>query len=281
MRLLRVGAPGAERPAVLDDQAVLRDASRVVHDVDGSLLGDADRLGRLAAAVPVLPVLAPGVRVGPPIARPGKIVGIGLNYSDHVAEAGVPMPDEPAVFLKAPSSMAGPFDDVVLPTGSVATDWEVELGVVLGRHLGRRATEESARSAVGGYVAVNDITERDLAARGPTWAKGKSCDTFCPVGPWLVTPDEVADPQDLDLALWVNGRQHQDGSTRNMVVDVARLLVFVSSLMTLEPGDMVLTGTPGGVAVGQPEPKPFLRPGDVVELELTGLGRQRSVVRED
>jgi 2-keto-4-pentenoate hydratase/2-oxohepta-3-ene-1,7-dioic acid hydratase in catechol pathway len=278
MRLVRVGAAGEERPGVLDGDGVLRDASGVVAEVDGALLADPDLLDRLRAAVPGLPRLDPGSRLGPPIARPGKIVGIGLNYADHAAETGVPLPNEPVVFLKAPSSLAGPTDPIRLPRGSTATDWEVELGVVVGRRLGSGADLAAVRAAVGGYVAVNDVTERELAARGPTWAKGKCCDTFCPVGPWLRTADEVPDPQGLALELSVNGVRRQSGSTRRMAYGVLDLLGFLSSLMTLEPGDLVLTGTPGGVATGRPEPRPFLRAGDLVELEVEGLGRQRTPV---
>jgi 2-keto-4-pentenoate hydratase/2-oxohepta-3-ene-1,7-dioic acid hydratase in catechol pathway len=280
MRLLRVGPVGAERPAVLDDAGVLRDASTLVDDVDGALLADAVRLDRLERARPGLPAVPDGARIGPPVARPGKIVGIGLNYADHAAEAGVALPDEPVVFLKAPSSITGPYDDLVLPSGSVATDWEVELGVVIGGTLRDGCSAGEARRAIGGYVAVNDVTERDRAAAGPTWAKGKCADTFCPIGPWLVTPDEVGDPQRLDLALWVNEQCRQRSSTAHMAVGVIALVQFLSTLMTLEPGDLVLTGTPGGVAVGRPEPKPFLRAGDVVELEIETLGRQRTPVRQ-
>ncbi|HWU21650.1 MAG TPA: fumarylacetoacetate hydrolase family protein [Nocardioides sp.] len=282
MRLLRVGPPGAERPAVLDDDGVLRDLSSVVADLDPWVLGSAEALDevRRALAAGVLPEVPPGLRVGAPVARPGKVVGIGLNYRDHAAESGVPLPETPVMFLKPSSSICGPYDAIELPPGSAATDHEVELGVVLGRTLRGCADPATALAAVAGYVAANDVTERALLAAGPTWTKGKCCDTFTPLGPWLVTPEDVPDPQGLVLQLWVDGELRQSGSTKTMAFGVAGLLCAVSALMTLEPGDAVLTGTPGGVAAGRPEPKPFLRAGQVVELEVAGLGRQRTPVVE-
>jgi len=280
VRLLRVGPPGAERPAALDDAGVLRDLSSVTPDVDGRLLADPVALAavRAALAAASLPVLPPGLRVGPPVARPGKVVGIGLNYKDHAAEAGVPIPDEPVVFLKPSTSVSGPFDPIVLPAGSESSDHEVELGVVVGRLLKDCVEPAEALAAVGGYLTVDDVTERARLAKGPTWAKGKCADTFTPIGPWLVSPDEVGDPQQLTLELSVNGASRQSGSTALMAYGVGELLAYVSTLMTLEPGDLVLTGTPGGVAAGRPEPKPFLRAGDVVEAEVSGLGLQRTPV---
>jgi 2-keto-4-pentenoate hydratase/2-oxohepta-3-ene-1,7-dioic acid hydratase in catechol pathway len=280
VRLLRVGPPGAERPAALDDAGVLRDLSSVTPDVDGRLLADPVALAavRAALAAASLPVLPPGLRVGPPVARPGKVVGIGLNYKDHAAEAGVPIPDEPVVFLKPSTSVSGPFDPIVLPAGSESSDHEVELGVVVGRLLKDCSDPTAALAAVGGYLTVDDVTERARLAKGPTWAKGKCADTFTPIGPWLVTPDEVGDPQQLTLELSVNGASRQSGSTALMAYGVGELLAYVSTLMTLEPGDLVLTGTPGGVAAGRPEPKPYLRPGDLVEAEVSGLGLQRTPV---
>ena len=280
MRLLRIGPPGRERPAALDESGVIRDLSSITADLDGGFLADPVALSaaRQAVGSGALPELSGRLRVGPPIRRPGKVVGIGLNYRDHAAEAGVQVPATPVMFLKPGSSVVGPYDDVVLPPGSTATDHEVELGVVIGRTLRRGSGEDQARAAVAGYVAANDVTERELLAAGPTWTKGKCCDTFTPIGPWLVTADEVADPQALSLELWVNGGLRQSGSTKLMAFGVAELLCAVSDLMTLEPGDLVLTGTPGGVAAGRPEPKPFLRDGDVVELEVEGLGRQRTTV---
>jgi len=276
MRILRVGPAGRERPAALDEAGVLRDLSAITADVDGSFLADpvAMTAARQAVASGALPELPGRLRTGPPIRRPGKVVGIGLNYVDHAAEAGLPVPEAPVMFLKPGSSVVGPYDDIVLPPGSTATDHEVELGVVIGRTLRRGSDQDQARAAVAGYVAANDVTERELLAAGPTWTKGKCCDTFTPIGPWLVTADEVADPQALSLELWVNGGLRQSGNTKLMAYGVTELLCAVSELMTLEPGDLVLTGTPGGVAAGRPEPKPFLRDGDVVELEVEGLGRQ-------
>jgi 2-keto-4-pentenoate hydratase/2-oxohepta-3-ene-1,7-dioic acid hydratase in catechol pathway len=281
MRLLRFGPVGDVRPAGLDGDGVLRDLSSVVHDVDGALLGDPISLSRARAALEAgdLPRVPLDVQLAPPLARPGKIVGIGLNYRDHAAEAGATLPERPVVFLKASSSLSGPHDAIELPEGSAATDYEVELGVVIGTVLRRCTDHATALAAVGGYVAANDVTERGLASDGPTWAKGKCSDTFTPVGPWLVTPDEVPDPQALELELRVNGGLRQRGSTENMAFGIAEILCYLSSLMTLEPGDLVLTGTPGGVAATRPEPKPFLRDGDVVELHVAGLGRQRTRVR--
>ncbi|KAA1426579.1 fumarylacetoacetate hydrolase family protein [Nocardioides antri] len=281
MRLLRVGRAGSERPAGFDADGVLRDLASVVGDIDGALLADDRALAAVAAALGsgMLPAVPPGARRGAPVARPGKVVGIGLNYRCYAAESGAAVPERPVVFLKPGSTVCGPEDGIELPPGSTATDHEVELGVVVGRTLRRCDDPARALGSVGGYVAVNDVTERHLAADGPTWAKGKCCDTFTPAGPWLVTPDDVADPQALALELRVNGELRQRGSTADMAFSVAELLCYLSGLMTLEPGDLLLTGTPAGVAAGRPDPKPFLRDGDVVELEVEGLGRQRTPVR--
>lgn len=280
MRLLSVGPPGQERPAALDDQDVLRDLSAIVPAIDGDLLGDPERLElvRDAIASGNLPVVADGTRIGPPVARPGKVVGIGLNYEDHAEEAGVAIPDEPVVFLKPSTSVVGPHDAIELPPGSTMTDYEVELGVVIGRRLSRCRDPRQALASVGGYLTADDVSERARIAAGPTWAKGKCADTFTPIGPWLVTPDAVGDPQALGLELWVDGERRQRGTTARMAYGVGELLAFLSTLMTLEPGDLVLTGTPGGVAALRPEPRPFLREGHVVEAEVTGLGRQRTRV---
>ncbi|PVG84549.1 2-hydroxyhepta-2,4-diene-1,7-dioate isomerase [Nocardioides gansuensis] len=279
MRLLRVGPPGRERPAALDADGILRDLSGVVPEIDGALLADPVRMAGLRQLVlPGLPAVRGNVRIGPPVARPGKVVGIGLNYKDHAAEAGLAIPDEPVVFLKPSTTVSGPYDPVELPPGSTSSDHEVELGVVLGRRLKGCTDPAAALDAVGGYLTADDLTERAQLAKGPTWAKGKCADTFTPIGPWLVTADEVGDPQALSLELSVNGCVRQSGSTSLMAYGVGELLAFVSCLMTLEPGDLVLTGTPGGVAAGRPDPKPFLREGDVVEAEVSGLGRQRTPV---
>jgi 2-keto-4-pentenoate hydratase/2-oxohepta-3-ene-1,7-dioic acid hydratase in catechol pathway len=281
MRLLRVGPPGCERPAALDADGVLRDLSSVAAEIDGALLADDRALAAVAVALRsgTLPEVAPRARRGAPFARPGNVVGIGLNYRCYAAESGAAVPERPVVFLKPGSTVCGPEDGIDLPPGSTATDHEVELGVVIGRTLRHCDDPARALGSVGGYVAVNDVTERNLAADGPTWAKGKCCDTFTPAGPWLVTADDVADPQALSLELRVNRELRQGGNTEDMVFSVAELLCYLSGLMTLEPGDLVLTGTPAGVAAGRPDPKPFLRDGDVVELEVEGLGRQRTPVR--
>lgn len=280
MRLLSVGSPGQERPAALDDQDVLRDLSAIVPAIDGDLLGDPERLRKVQEALASggLPRVPDGTRIGPPVARPGKIVGVGLNYEDHAEEAGATIPDEPVVFLKPSTSVVGPNDAIELPPGSTMTDYEVELGVVVGRRLSRCRDPQQALAAVGGYLTADDVSERARIAAGPTWAKGKCADTFTPIGPWLVTPDAVGDPQTLGLRLWVDGEQRQCGTTARMALDVGGILAFLSRLMTLEPGDLVLTGTPGGVAALRPEPRPFLREGNVVEAEVTGLGRQRTRV---
>ncbi|WP_406024509.1 fumarylacetoacetate hydrolase family protein [Nocardioides sp. NBC_00850] len=280
MRLLSVGPPGQERPAALDDQDVLRDLSAIVPAIDGDLLGDPERLRLIQDLIALgrLPVVAGGTRIGPPVARPGKVVGIGLNYEDHAEEAGVAIPDEPVVFLKPSTTVVGPHDAIELPPGSSMTDYEVELGVVIGRQLSRCRNPQQALAAVGGYLTADDVSERARIAAGPTWAKGKCADTFTPIGPWLVTPDAVGDPQALGLELWVDGERRQRGTTARMAYGVGELLAFLSTLMTLEPGDLVLTGTPGGVAALRPEPRPYLREGHVVEAEVTGLGRQRTRV---
>ncbi|MFE3725412.1 fumarylacetoacetate hydrolase family protein [Nocardia sp. NPDC059154] len=263
----------------IDDEGALRDLSSVTADIDGRLLGDPAALSavRSALAAGSLPEVDPAARVGAPIARPGKVIGIGLNYTDHAAAIGAAIPERPVVFLKPGTTVSGPYDAIELPPGSRATDHEVELGVVMGRTLRDCPDAATALGAVGGYVTANDVTERNGIAGEPTWVKGKSFDTFTPIGPWLVTPDEVAEPQALSLQLWVNGEQRQAGTTGNMVAGVGELLRYLSTLMTLEPGDLVLTGTPGGVAVSRPEPKPYLRDGDVVVVEVGGLGRQQTL----
>ncbi|MFF7437133.1 fumarylacetoacetate hydrolase family protein [Streptomyces sp. NPDC008122] len=279
MKLLRVGPPGAERPALLDQDGTLRDLSALVDDIDGGLLADASALDRVrgAAAAGVLPALdATGLRVGPPVGRIGKVVCIGLNYHGHAAETGQATPVEPVVFLKAADTVVGPDDTVLVPRGSVKTDWEVELAIVIGRTARYLETDEEALAHVAGYAVAHDVSEREFQIeRGGTWDKGKNCETFNPLGPWLVTADEVPDPQDLGLKLWVNGELKQDGHTSDQIFPVAEVVRYVSRFMTLYPGDVINTGTPAGVAMGQPEPKPYLRPGDVVELEVEGLGRQR------
>ncbi|MGK5739332.1 fumarylacetoacetate hydrolase family protein [Micromonospora sp. URMC 103] len=279
MRLLRVGEPGRERPALLDEAGRVRDLGGVIEDLDGAFLA-ADGLGRLAdLRAEELPILATeGLRVGPPL-RPGKVVCIGLNYRDHAAETGAPLPAEPVVFLKASDTVVGPDDTVLVPRGSTRTDWEVELAVVIGRTARYLSSVDEAMGCVAGYAIAHDVSEREFQLeRGGQWDKGKSCETFNPLGPWLVTADEVPDPQRLGLRLWVNGRLRQDGNTADMVFPVGEIVRYLSHFMVLYPGDVINTGTPAGVALGQPDPKPYLVAGDVVELEIDGLGRQRQEV---
>ncbi|MFJ9755300.1 fumarylacetoacetate hydrolase family protein [Streptomyces sp. NPDC101149] len=284
MKLLRVGTAGAERPAVLDAEGTLRDLSGLVPDIDGPLLADDAALGRIraAAASGELPELDPdGLRIGPPLARIGKIVCIGLNYHDHARETGAQPPAEPVIFFKASDTVVGPHDTVLVPRGSTKTDWEVELAVVIGRTARYLESEEEALAHVAGYAVAHDVSEREFQIeRGGTWDKGKNCETFNPLGPWLVTADEVPDPQGLSLKLWVNGELKQDGTTAEQIFPVAEVVRYVSRFMTLYPGDVINTGTPAGVALGQPNPKPYLRAGDVVELEIEGLGRQRQELKD-
>ncbi|MFB7637126.1 fumarylacetoacetate hydrolase family protein [Streptomyces sp. NPDC056149] len=283
MKLLRVGTVGAERPALLDADGVLRDLSSLVTDIDGALLADHAALTRVraAAAAGDLPALdADGLRIGPPVAGIGKVVCIGLNYHDHARETGATTPEEPIIFMKAPDTVVGPDDPVLIPRGSVKTDWEVELAVVIGRTARYLDTHEQALAAVAGYAVAHDVSERAFQIeRGGQWDKGKNCETFNPLGPWLVTADEVPDPQALGIRLWVNGELKQNGTTAEQIFPVAEVVRYVSQFMTLYPGDVINTGTPAGVAMGQPEPKPYLRAGDVVELEVEGLGRQRQSLR--
>ncbi|MGW2057161.1 fumarylacetoacetate hydrolase family protein [Streptomyces sp. NPDC001840] len=285
MKLLRVGTAGAERPALLDqDGTTLRDLSGLVTDIDGALLANEAALDRIraAAAAGELPVLdGEGVRTGPPLARIGKIVCIGLNYHDHARETGAEIPGEPIIFFKAPDTVVGPEDTVLVPRGSRKTDWEVELAVVIGRTARYLDSVEDGLAHVGGYAVSNDVSEREFQIeRGGTWDKGKNCETFNPLGPWLVTADEIPDPQALPMRLWVNGELQQNGTTADQIFGVGEVVRYVSQFMTLYPGDVINTGTPAGVALGKPEPKPYLRAGDVVELEIEGLGRQRQEFKD-
>jgi 2-keto-4-pentenoate hydratase/2-oxohepta-3-ene-1,7-dioic acid hydratase in catechol pathway len=278
VKLLRVGPVGQERPVVLDDAGNLRDIGEP--EINGAFLasGGVARV-REALERDALPVVEEeGLRVGAPIARPGKIVCIGLNYSDHAAESGAEVPAEPVVFMKAANTMVGPYDEVLVPRGSVKTDWEVELAIIIGKKARYLGSREEAREVIAGYAISNDVSEREFQLeRGGQWDKGKSCETFNPLGPWLVTADEVSDPQNLPLRLWVNGELRQDGDTKNMIFDVAEIVRYLSQFMVLEPGDVINTGTPAGVALGMPG-QPYLRAGDVMELEIGGLGRQRQTV---
>ncbi|MGW7197378.1 fumarylacetoacetate hydrolase family protein [Streptomyces chryseus] len=286
MKLLRVGTAGAERPALLDQDGTLRDLSGLVTDIDGDLLADEAALGRLRAAaaggeLPAIDDAAGTLRVGPPLGRIGKIVCIGLNYHDHAAETGAAIPPEPIIFFKAPDTVVGPDDTVLVPRGSIKTDWEVELAVVIGRTARYLDSAEDGLAHVAGYAVAHDVSEREWQIeRGGTWDKGKNCETFNPLGPWLVTADEIPDPQGLGLKLWVNGELKQDGTTADQIFAVGEVVRYVSQFMTLYPGDVINTGTPAGVAMGQAEPKPYLRSGDVVELEVEGLGRQRQELKD-
>ncbi|HSX95899.1 MAG TPA: fumarylacetoacetate hydrolase family protein [Streptomyces sp.] len=277
MKLLRVGAPGEERPAVRTDDGRLLDLSSVVLDIDGAFLasGGVDR-ARAAVEAGGLPVLDPeGLRIGAPLARPGKIVCVGLNYRDHAAETGAPIPPRPVVFMKDPGTVVGPYDEVLIPRGSVRTDWEVELGVVVGRRARYLESPQEAAGVIAGYVVSHDVSEREFQLEySSQWDLGKSCETFNPLGPWLVTADEAGDPQNLGLRLSVDGVKRQDGHTRDMIFPVHEIVAYLSRYMVLEPGDVINTGTPAGVALGLPG-TPYLRPGDTVELEIDGLGSQR------
>jgi 2-keto-4-pentenoate hydratase/2-oxohepta-3-ene-1,7-dioic acid hydratase in catechol pathway len=276
VKLLRVGPPGGERPAVLDHDGQLRDASGLIADVDATTLGAGGTVA-LAEAVASgsLPTLPADIRIGAPV-QPGKIVCIGLNYRDHAAETGAPCPDEPVVFLKAADTVVGAYDDVRIPRRSTKTDWEIELGVVIGTTARYLESEDEAAGCIAGYTISHDVTEREFQhERGGQWDKGKSCETFNPLGPWLVTADEVPDPQALGLELLVNGVRRQHSTTAAMIFPVLTLVRYLSWFMVLRPGDLINTGTPAGVAFGQVEPKPYLRPGDIVELAVDGLGRQR------
>jgi 2-keto-4-pentenoate hydratase/2-oxohepta-3-ene-1,7-dioic acid hydratase in catechol pathway len=279
MRLLRVGEPGAERPAVERDGRWF-DARSVTQDFDGQFFAEGG-IARLTSALDageLSEVASDGVRVGAPVATPGKIVCIGLNYRDHAAETGAAIPGEPVVFMKDPSTVVGPYDEVLVPRGSTKTDWEVELGVVIGAEARYLEDTEAAREVVAGYLVSHDVSEREFQLeRGGQWDKGKSCETFNPLGPYLVPAEAVADPQQLGLRLWVNGTQRQDGSTTDMIFPVLEVIRYLSQFMVLRPGDLVNTGTPAGVALGLPG-TPYLRAGDVVELEIDGLGRQRQAL---
>jgi 2-keto-4-pentenoate hydratase/2-oxohepta-3-ene-1,7-dioic acid hydratase in catechol pathway len=279
MKLFRHGPRGHELPGLVDADGRLRDLSAQIGDIAASDLAH-DRLQRLRGLDPyALPELPPGTRLGVPWHGVGKCVCVGLNYRDHAAESGLALPAEPVLFLKAGTALTGPDDPVVLPRESVKTDWEVELGVVIGRRA-RYVDEADALSHVAGYCIVHDVSERSYQLeRGGTWDKGKGCDTFGPLGPWLVTRDEVSDPQDLRLVLEINGERMQDGSTKDMVFGVAALVSYISRFMTLEPGDLVATGTPAGVGMGR-HPQRFLKPGDAVRLAIDGLGEQNTVVCE-
>lgn len=274
MRFVRYGARGAEKPGILDDNGRIRDLSGQIADLSGEVLARLDGLSADGPEIQGTP------RLGPPVAGTGKIICIGLNYADHAAETGVTPPPEPLIFMKATSAITGPNDPIRIPRGAEKTDWEAELGIVIGRPA-KYVDEAGAMAHVAGFVAVNDVSERDYQFhRSGQWTKGKSCDSFAPVGPWLVTPDEVGDPQALGLRLSVNGRMRQDGNTDQMIFGVARLVSHLSQFFTLEPGDIVATGTPPGVGFGL-DPPQYLKPGDEVRLEIDRLGVQQMRVEQD
>lgn len=279
MKLMRLGAPGRERPVALTDQDTVFDLSSVLNPHIPWTAADLARADRHVAAGTLPRIHMESLRVGAPIPRPGAIVCIGLNYREHAVEAEVPVPEEPAVFLKMPSTIVGPHDDILIPRGSTKTDYEVELGLVLGQEVRYLETAEEGLAAVAGYVVSNDISEREFQLeRAGQWDKGKNCETFNPLGPWFVTADEVGDPRNLGLRLWVNGELRQNGNISDLVFWVGELVRYLSQFMVLHPGDVINTGTPAGVAFGHPDPKPYLRPGDVLEAEIDRLGRTRHVL---
>jgi 2,4-diketo-3-deoxy-L-fuconate hydrolase len=277
MKLVRYGRPGKEKPGLLDEEGRLRDLSGAIADIDAAQLSD-KAIRKLAKLDPkTLPLVRGTPRMGVPVKGVGKFIGIGLNYADHAAEAGLAVPSEPIVFMKAISCLSGADDAVMLPLGSKKTDWEVELGVVIGTRA-QYVSEADALNYVAGYCVVNDLSERNFQMeRGSQWDKGKGCDTFGPVGPWLVTRDEVMDVQDLDLYLELNGKRMQTGNTSTMIFSVAQIISYLSRFMTLEPGDVIATGTPPGVGQGR-KPQRFLKKGDALRLGIAGLGEQQQDV---
>ncbi|MBE7732069.1 fumarylacetoacetate hydrolase family protein [Devosia faecipullorum] len=279
MKLLRVGAKGAEKPAILAQDGSIRDLSSIVNDIGGEALTP-EGLAKIAAAdIDSLPKLDENQRIGACVANVGKFICIGLNYADHAAETGAKIPEEPIIFIKATSAIIGPNDDVIIPKNAIKPDWEVELGIVIGKEA--RYTEEAdALDHVAGYCLVNDVSERHFQTeRGGTWDKGKGCDTFGPIGPWVVTKDEIADPQNLGMWLEVDGHRYQNGSTKTMIFGVANVVSYVSQFMSLQPGDIISTGTPPGVGMGiKPEPV-WLKPGNVMRLGIDGLGEQTQNVK--
>lgn len=274
MKLMRIGAKGAEKPAILAADGTIRDLSAIVDDIAGKDLSPANLERIRTADMASLPEIDATQRIGPCVGRVGKFICVGLNYADHAAESGLKVPNEPVLFMKATSAICGPNDDVIIPKNSRKTDWEVELGVVIGTEA-RYVDEADALSHVAGYCVVNDLSEREFQTeRSGQWVKGKSADTFGPIGPWLVTPDEVGDPQNLDMWLEVDGHRYQNGSTRTMVFGVAHVVSYISQFMSLQPGDIITTGTPPGVGMGiKPDPV-YLKPGQTMRLGIRGLGEQ-------
>jgi 2-keto-4-pentenoate hydratase/2-oxohepta-3-ene-1,7-dioic acid hydratase in catechol pathway len=279
MKLVRYGAAGHEKPGIIDKEGRIRDLSGEVGDINGETLSPAS-LARLSQLnVDGLPLVSGTPRLGACVTRPGNFIAIGLNYADHAAEAGLPVPKEPVIFNKAPNCIAGPDDDTIIPKGSTKLDYEIELGIVIGSHGRYLESESAALDVVAGYCLANDVSEREFQIeRGGQWTKGKGCEGFGPIGPWLVTRDEIPDPQNLDMWLTVNGESRQKGNTKTMIFGVAHIVWYCSQYMILEPGDVIITGTPPGVALGmKPEPK-FLKAGDVVKLGIAGLGEQTQKV---
>ena len=277
MKLLRYGEPGQERPACLDRSGVIRDLSGVVCDIDGQSISPSGLDALRAIELASLPIVDPSVRIGPCVGNVGKFIRIGLNYADHAAESGMTIPLEPVVFTKATSAIMGPNDDIEIPRGSTKTDWEVELGVVIGT-TAKYVDEADAANHIAGYCVINDLSERAFQLEGTgQWVKGKSCDTFGPIGPWLVTADEVSDAQALAMTLSVNGHLYQNGSSATMIYRVPFLISYLSRFMSLHPGDIISTGTPAGVGMGQ-RPPIYLKAGDLVELGIEALGQQQQRV---
>ncbi|MFB6504991.1 MULTISPECIES: fumarylacetoacetate hydrolase family protein [unclassified Streptomyces] len=280
MRLMRIGEPGHERPVLVCPEGRHHDLSGITDDIDGAFLAALADNPRLVPAEPVLPEIdITGLRIGAPVARPSALLCIGQNYAAHAAESGAEPPEQPILFYKSPNTVVGPYDDVLIPRGSKKTDWEVELAVVIGRRASYLDSPAAAAAHIAGYAVSNDVSERafQLEESGGQWSKGKSCATFNPLGPVLVTADEVGDPQDLRLRSYVNGEPRQDSVTADMIFSVAHLVHHLSQYLVLEPGDVINTGTPQGVALSGRFP--YLGPGDVMEVEISGLGRQRSVCR--
>jgi ureidoglycolate lyase len=279
MKLLRVGAPGLEKPAILHSDGTYRDLSAIIPELRGLVLTP-EGLNRIRAADPAsLPILDRNQRIGPCVDKVGKFICIGLNYADHAAETGAAIPAEPIIFMKATSAIIGPNDDVIIPKNAIKPDWEVELGIIIGREA-RYVDEKDAMAHVAGYCIVNDLSERHFQTeRGGQWDKGKGCDTFGPIGPWIVTPDEIPDPQNLKMWLEIDGHRYQDGSTKTMIFNVIQIVSYVSQFMSLQPGDIISTGTPPGVGMGiKPDPV-WLRPGNIMHLGIDGLGEQTQHVK--
>jgi 2-keto-4-pentenoate hydratase/2-oxohepta-3-ene-1,7-dioic acid hydratase in catechol pathway len=282
MKLVRYGNPGKEKPGLIDSSGKLRDLSSIVKDIDAAQLSPAALAKISKVKTDKLPLVKGKPRFGSPVANVGKFIAIGLNYTDHAEESGMPIPAEPVVFMKANSCVVGPNDDIMLPKGSVKTDWDVELGIVIGTKA-RYVSQKEALNFVAGYCTINDVSEREYQLeRGPQWDKGKGCDTFGPIGPWLVTTDEITNPQKLGMWLDVNGKRFQTGNTKTMIFSCAKIVSYLSQFMTLMPGDVITTGTPPGVGLGikkDGKPAPvFLKKGDVVTLGIEGLGEQRQLV---